>query len=602
MKERFLQIFELLKKLNYILNKKQKKKALFMLVIILTLSGLELIGVSFVLPFIQAVIAPDVLMKNHIIQSIMEWFNIKSENGLLILVGVTLIAFYLIKNAYMILAYYVRANYSTRIQKELSLKMLNSYMKRPYTFFLDTNTAEVIRGCSVDVSGVYNIVFHLFTIASEGLSIFLIGMFIFITDPFIALGVIVIMLLVLLGIVTVLKPLLKRLGKDILVASTKQSKAIYQSIAGIKEILVLKRMHLFEKEYEKASDLVRKIQCTYTTLQSVPDRLAEGICVGGIIGIVVIRLSYIGPDNMDYIPKLGVFAMAAFRVFPSVGKLAAAINGIVYNLPGLNNVYHNMLEVVSYEKEQKRYIELHGEHSLNTSYNRKLEFKNEIQIKGVSWQYNKAKKPVLTNVCMSIHKGEAVGLIGASGAGKTTLADVILGLLHPQYGVVNMDGIDIYTIPDEWAQIVGYVPQAVFLIDDTVRNNISFGLPNEEVRDEDIWEALERAQLAPFIRTLPEGLETVVGERGVKFSGGQRQRIAIARALYHKPEILILDEATAALDNETETAVMESIDALQGQVTMIIVAHRLTTIRNCDKIYEIKEGIAVERTKEEVLN
>ena len=177
----------------------------------------------------------------------------------------------------------------------------------------------------------------------------------------------------------------------------------------------------------------------------------------------------------------------------------------------------------------------------------------------------------------------------------------MLGLLQPRKGTIEMDGIDVYTIPDEWAHIVGYVPQTVFLIDDTIRNNIAFGLPQEIIEDEAIWEALEQAQLKKFVESLPDGLDTAVGERGIKLSGGQRQRIAIARALYNNPEIMVLDEATAALDNETETAVMESIEALQGHMTMIIVAHRLTTIRNCDKIYEIKDGVAVECKKEEVL-
>ena len=214
------------------------------------------------------------------------------------------------------------------------------------------------------------------------------------------------------------------------------------------------------------------------------------------------------------------------------------------------------------------------------------------------WQYEGQTRPVLDGVSFEIHKGQSVALIGTSGSGKTTLSDVILGLLTPAKGSVYMDGIDIYTMPKAWAGIVGYVPQSVFLIDDTIRNNVAFGL--RDIDDADIWKALEQAQLKAFVETLPAGLDTIVGDRGIKFSGGQRQRVAIARALFNKPEILILDEATAALDNETEKAVMESIDALQGQITMVIVAHRLTTIRNCDSIYEIKDGKAVKRSKSEV--
>ena len=229
-----------------------------------------------------------------------------------------------------------------------------------------------------------------------------------------------------------------------------------------------------------------------------------------------------------------------------------------------------------------------------------MEFQNTLTVEHVVWQYDNQKKPVLTDACLKIKKGDSIGLIGESGAGKTTLGDIILGLLKPNQGNVLIDGLDVYAMPKSWARIVGYVPQAVFLADDTVRNNIKFGLDADISNDKLVWEALERAQLKHFVESLPDGLETIVGERGIKFSGGQRQRIAIARALYAKPEILVLDEATAALDNETEKAVMESIDALQGQITLIIVAHRLTTIRNCDKIYEIKDGKVIERSKKEI--
>ena len=216
----------------------------------------------------------------------------------------------------------------------------------------------------------------------------------------------------------------------------------------------------------------------------------------------------------------------------------------------------------------------------------------------MTFSYESRDLTVLSNLNMTIKKGTSVAFIGSSGAGKTTLADIILGLLTPQSGYVHMDGKDVYAMPEQWAQIIGYVPQNVFLIDDTVRNNVAFGL--QDVDDQLIWEALEGAQLKEFIEALPYGLDTIVGERGVKFSGGQRQRIAIARALYNNPRILVLDEATSALDNDTENAVMEAVEALQGKMTLIIVAHRLTTIRNCDKIYEIKKGKAILRDKAEV--
>lgn len=300
---------------------------------------------------------------------------------------------------------------------------------------------------------------------------------------------------------------------------------------------------------------------------------------------------------IDFIPNLAAFAMAAFKILPSIGKLANRVTGIVYCRPGLENTYRNIAEANQYAEAMRQYIINNSE---NDGQTENLQFTDCLTVDHVLWQYENQKAPVLTDAFLSIKKGESVALIGASGAGKTTLSDIILGLLRPYSGTIRMDGVDVYTMLRQWAHIVGYVPQSVYLIDDTVRNNIAFGINEEIIQDKDIWDALEKAQLKRFVESLPYGLDTIVGERGVKFSGGQRQRIAIARALYSKPDILVLDEATAALDNETESAVMESIDALQGQITMIIVAHRLTTIKNCDKIYEIKDGVAIERSKEQI--
>lgn len=599
MKTNFQQLIHVFRELNYILDIKQKKRAFIVLFIIIISSCFELLGVTAILPFVQAILNPDLLLENELIQRIVSLLHIDGDNGLLILMGIGLIVLYLIKNSFMIFSQFVQSDYATRIRKELSVKMLRSYMSRPYTFFLNTNSSEVLRGCGNDISSVYNILSFLITILTEFLTVTMIGIFIIWTDPFTAVGVLLLLSGVLIGIVVAFKPQIKKAGKENVLASTRTAKAIYQSISGIKEIFVMQRKELFIKEFEEANEQSRKAQRTYDTLNSAPDRLTEGICVSGIIGLVCIRLMMSNVDMVEFIPKLSAFAMAAFKVFPSVGKLASRMNGIVYSMPGLENVYCNMQEAEIYEQSQRSYglkNDIAEEKDIG-----ELEFKNRLTISHVFWEYEKTQSPVLTDVCIEIYKGQSIALIGASGAGKTTLADVILGLLRPQKGTIKMDGVDVYTMPGMWANIVGYVPQTVFLIDDTVKNNIAFGLPVQNINDKDIWDALERAQLAEFIRKQPDGLDTVVGERGVKFSGGQRQRIAIARALYNKPEILLLDEATAALDNETETAVMESIDALQGQITMIIVAHRLTTIKNCDKIYEIKDGIAIERIKNDVL-
>lgn len=597
MKNNIKTIFDIIKELAYVLNKKQKRYVIAVMVVIVISSFFELLGVTAVLPFVQAVLAPDAIFASSMAKPFIDFFQITTPQGLMLLCGMGIIALYLFKNAYMLFSYYVQYDFATKVQQELSIKMLRAYMSRPYEYFLNVNSSIILRGCSSDTSSVYSILAYLFTIVAEVLAMALIGCFIIVTEPWTALGILLLMGVVMLGMVIIFKPMAKKAGRANRTADALKSKAIYQTVAGIKEIYVMQRKKLFVQEYEKASDIARKAQRTNSLITESPDRIIEGICVSGLVGIICIRLCM--NDNMvDFVPKLAAFAMAAFKVLPSIGKITSRINGLVYCRPSLSNVYDIMKEADEYERHYEQYAEEHGA----VKESEDLQFDNKLMIQNVVWQYENQKAPVLTDTTLEIKKGQSIALIGASGAGKTTLADIILGLLHPQKGTVLMDGIDVYAMPKTWARIVGYVPQSVFLIDDTVRNNIAFGLPENMIKDELIWDALERAQLKEFIAGLPNGLDTIVGERGVKFSGGQRQRIAIARALYNKPEILILDEATAALDNETETAVMESIDALQGQITMIIVAHRLTTIRNCDKIYEIRDGKAVEREKAEVLS
>lgn len=588
---------QILKQLNYILDRGQKRKVFWLLFVIILSAGFELIGVTIVLPFVECAVAPEQMMANKYVMKVVPMIGIRDGRELMVFMGIVLIFVYLLKNAFLLYSNYVQNDFSTRVQKDLAVKMLNSYMSRPYTFFLDTNSSEILRGCSGDITNVYSTIDYLCTIFTEILSVILIGCFMIYADPLIAISVLCLMLIVLVAIVIFFKPAIKKAGQKNLELSTEKSKTLLQAINGIKEIFVMQRKKLFLNEYERISDQARKVQRMYNILSNSPDRIVEGICISGVIGIVCIRLTINGTDMIEFIPRLAAFAMAAFKILPSVGKIANRVTGIVYCRPGLENTYRNIIEANRYAEIMKRYV---NGRSGDVGQIENLQFCNHVTIDHVMWQYENQNIPVLKDIFLTIEKGQSIALIGASGSGKTTLSDVILGLLHPGSGTIRMDGIDVYTITEQWAHIVGYVPQAVYLIDDTVRNNVAFGIPEESIQDYYIWEALEKAQLREFVEKLPNGLNTIVGERGIKFSGGQRQRIAIARALYNNPEILVLDEATAALDNETESAVMESIDALQGKITMIIVAHRLTTIKNCDKIYEIRDGVAIERSKAEV--
>lgn len=598
MKHNIYALGRILNQLNYVLDNRQKKACISVLLCMLVSSGLELLGVSAIYPFLQMMISPAEMKGKWYVKWIYYFLPDISEKSILLVLGVTIIFIYLLKNAFMVLNAYVQTTFTAKFQRELSIKMLSAYMKHPYQYFLNTDSSEVIRGIGSDVSGVYQILLNTFTLVAETLTVIVLAVFLFTTDAAMTVGAMTLAMLCLLATVAGFKSKMKRAGYNARLASGLKNQYGYQAITGIKEIMVLDRKQNFIEQYNEAAYIEQKALITNGVISACPDRIMEGVCIGGIIGIVCIRIAS-GVELDTFIPVLGTFAMAAFKILPSFSKIANRINAIVYYQVSLQGAHDNLKEANEYEREFKEYTLI-----TNSCAEEKLgniRFSSELRIDHVTWKYLNTKENVLENTQLTIKKGQSVALIGSSGAGKTTLADIIMGLLKPQSGTVYMDGIDIFTIPHQWARIIGYVPQAVFLIDDTVRSNVAFGLKKDEISDEKVWEALKQAQLKEFVQSLPNGMDSIVGERGVKFSGGQRQRIAIARALYENPDILVLDEATSALDNETETAVMESIDALQGSKTLIIVAHRLTTIRNCDVIYEIKDGMAVRRNKEEVL-
>ena len=584
------------KQLLYILTAKQKRDSILVFTSMIVLSLLELMGVTTIYPFLQTMMNPNEIRDEWYVRwAYGIWPNITSLQITLML-GIMLAIVYLVKNAFALVCVYIQCRFAAAFKRISSKRMLDSYLKRPYEYFVNTNSGFILRGINSDTSSSYIILCDMFQICSEIMTITILGFYLLLTDCFISLCAIGLAVVCFLAIVLGFKGTMKRTGKEFRKAIGRQNQYAYQAINGIKEITVSDRRQYFVEAFDRASKQVEYTDVVNSFVLSCPDRILEGVCIGGLIGIVCIRVS-LGADMETFIPALGAFAMAAFKILPSIAKISGRVNEIVYRISALQNCYDNLRAAEQYDKELAQLPDYDG----YTVKEENLQFHKALEIKNVTWKYRNAQKPVLQGLSLTIKRGESVAFIGSSGAGKTTLADVIMGLLRPQAGTVEMDGKDIYSMPHEWAHIIGYIPQSVFLIDDTIRANVAFGLPDKLVSDERVWLALEKAQLLNFVEKLPAGLDTIVGERGVKFSGGQRQRIAIARALYENPDILVLDEATSALDNETETAVMESIDALQGSITMIIVAHRLTTIRNCDRIFEIKDGVAFERDKAEVL-
>jgi ABC-type multidrug transport system fused ATPase/permease subunit len=322
----------------------------------------------------------------------------------------------------------------------------------------------------------------------------------------------------------------------------------------------------------------------------IPKYIVEAVCMTGLLLAIIFKLLWGTADMVYFVPQLTVFAVAAFRLMPSVGRINGYVSQMISSLPSVNLVYHDLEEVDDYQKKQTEVIQ------------KDWKFRNQIAIENVTFHYSGTERRVIDHVSFTIPRGKMIAFIGTSGAGKTTMVDLILGLLSPDSGKICADGMDVHRNPQTWHRELGYIPQSIYLADESIRENIAFGVDTDKIDDEAVNRAIHQAQLDEYISSLPDGVNTMVGDRGVRISGGQRQRIGIARALYHNPEILVLDEATSALDSETESAVMEAINSLQGVKTLIVIAHRLTTIQNADLFYRVEDGKVISQTKEEVFS
>lgn len=583
-------LMEIIRKLNYMLTKGQKRTGVIIMLMIAFGSFVDMLGVSAILPFIEAILTPDEIAKKWYVKPIIQVFHPSSMEKLTIIIGIGIIFIYIFKNAYLYVSVMIQTVYRSKIQKKLSTRMLCAYLKRPYEYYTNTNTAEMLRGMGIDVIGVYNLLDNLFRFCGEFLTAVLIAVYIVKTDVFMASCIIIIAGCCFMVITLGLKKKTKQLGEQKRETEMIRNNWALQSIMGFKEIKVTQSAEHFIEGYDDAYEKQRIAEVRNEYIINLPEKLIEAVCISVLLGIICIKIA-MGTDMVSFVPKLAVFAVAAFRLLPSISRMTRYMNGVIYNNAFLQNVYNNLVEIQEFENDDEVEITDGGN----------LQFNKELEISHIFWNYTGTEKEILSDLSFTIKKGESIGLVGASGAGKTTLADIILGLLKPRKGNVYADGMDVYSCPKQWSKIIGYVPQSIFLANDTLRNNVAFGYDEKEIDDEKIWKVLKEAQLDDFVAGLPQKLDTQVGERGIKFSGGQRQRIAIARALYNNPSIVVLDEATSALDNETERAVMEAIEALQGYKTLIIVAHRLTTIKQCDKVYEVVDGKIEQCNKDEIL-
>lgn len=575
--------FIMFKQLMEILEKKQRLQCILLLAGVFVCAMLETLGVSAVIPFVLVMFNPESLLENKYGAIVADMFQVSTYKQLLFLTAFLVVLVYFTKNSVLLIFQYFQGKFHNEIEKCLMTKQYKMFMLRPYSYYLNVNSSEVLRGLSSDITQVTVTMDAFISLASESITVIMIGLFIVIMDPLMAFGLIGTAILIAFVFVFLFKRKTSEIGKKCREIFSKRYKIALESVGGYKEISINQKKDYFINEYNEVNEEACKLNTSYLLIMKIPSRAIETIFITCLLFLACCRIQMY-EDNAQFITLISAMGVAAIRILPSISNISASINGLVYNRIGLNSAYENIMQVK--EEAQKQHdIMLSRKKQINS-----IVFQDNISLNNVSFRYEKSDVDILKDVNLKIYKNESVGFIGESGAGKSTLLDVLLGLHRPQEGKVLMDNYDIEDIPFDWAENVGYVPQTVFLLDNTIRRNIAFGIPDEDIDDNKIWECLEKAQLDIFVRELPNGLDTTVGDRGVRFSGGQRQRVAIARALYHDPQILVLDEATSALDNETEQEVMRAIDGFKGELTIIIVAHRLSTIENCNKVYVVGNG------------
>lgn len=596
---------DIFKKLNYIFDRKQKWQTLGLFALIVLGTVFELLGVSTVQPLINAIMDRDNLSKRGGIYTfVYHLFHLQNSTQLILVLMGLLIAVYVVKNVYLIFMYRQQYKYIYSNMRFLSTRMMKSYLSRPYSYFIEKSSAELLRNINQDTADFFGVIQAAVQLMTEGLVVCALILYLFIKDKTITVAVGVLLGLLILVFQKLYKKRLLRRGELNREYEAQVNKWIQQAFGGIKEVKVMNREEFFFREYDKAYQGRVHSEYSYHTMVAIPKPIIEAAAMGSMLGAAFLKIAT-GVNLAYFIPTLSLFVVAAYRLLPSFNRITEYMGTIAYQMPAVTAIYEHLREIE--EEEEKRSVgsgetkgtKSNADSSLTGTMG-KIALGDGIWIKDLSYRYPNADRLVLNHLNLSIRTNTSAAFIGQSGAGKTTLADLILGVLEPSSGDILAGGTRISDDLSRWHQTIGYVPQNIYLLDDTIEANIAFGIPKEQIDHARIEKAIDRAQLRKTIEELPEGTQTVVGERGIRFSGGQRQRIGIARALYAEPEVLVLDEATSALDNETEAAVMESIDALHGEMTLIIIAHRLSTIQNCDVVYEIADGKAVCRAKDNV--
>jgi ATP-binding cassette subfamily C protein len=564
-----------------LLDKSGKRRLVLLGALIFCHTILEVVVVALVLPFIALINNPQLIASNGLIRAIYAASHLRSPDAFLTLFGIGLFALIVFKNVYFYGVLRLQMSFGFGQAAQIAERLFQRYLAAPYTLHVERNSADLINTVddAADIVLAETLV-HAVQLVTELAAVAGIVLLMLVIEPKLTLLLGIVLGGASVAMASLLRRDMRRLGKNNVRLRAERLQCLQQSFASIKEIKVLGREAYFRRAFHAIRAEHARNQARFRVRLQMPRPVLEIVVAGGVVLAVVVLLLE-GRATTDIIGALALFAMAAFRVLPSANRIVYAYHQMTNSAPAIETVARDLLGT-------------RKEYNPPAVATLPMSFTNSIELRDVSLSYADRSASVLKHISLRIGRGEAIGLVGASGAGKTTLVDVLLGLLPPDQGAVLVDGSDIAFALPSWRRIIGYVPQFISLIDDTLRNNVAFGLDAVEIDDLRIWQVLEFAQLRDFVQSLPDGLDTMLGERGVRLSGGQRQRIGIARALYHDPDVLILDEATSALDNESEREITKAIEALLGEKTLVVVAHRLSTVKRCDRLVLLSNGAVVD--------
>jgi ABC-type multidrug transport system fused ATPase/permease subunit len=560
-----------LKKINFLITKRQRKGLVILTLLLFVGMILEVFGLGILIPALSILLDPEMIETNSLVSFVRSFFlGYSNQNFLFIVLG-TIVTVYFLKSLFLVFLTHKQNRFLSNITAYISNKLFYSYMSQPYSFHLNRNASELIKNIQIEIYYLHTFLLSLITLFIEGGFVISVLATLIYIEPIGAISIGVFYGFLSIIFLQFTKRKLNTWGNLRESLDAQVSKTALEGLGGIKDLLILGKTAFFIEEYSNKNFFKARLNANQGTVSQIPRFYLELISIIGLVSFIILLLLQ-GKDSASLVTILGVFVAATFRMIPSLNRIIAATQSMKYYRPSVDIIHKEIKDNIVFEDNNSN----------------DCNFKNEIEFRSVDFSFTNDLS-VLKNINLIIKKGQTIGIIGESGSGKSTLVDLLIGLHKPTSGEILIDGISGFQMNQSWRNNIGYVSQTIYLTDDTIKKNIALGVPENKINDSKIIELLKQVQLEKFINNLVLGINTKVGERGVQLSGGQRQRIGIARALYHDPQLLILDEATSALDSETEEEVMESINQLKDNKTIIMIAHRISTLVDCDKIYKIQD-------------